>query len=58
VEKTVENDRTFTSAARLGPEERVREIARLLAGSRLTEASLQTAKEMLDRHKSDARKKT
>jgi DNA repair protein RecN (Recombination protein N) len=48
VEKTVEKDRTFTLAHRLGREDRVTEIARLIAGSRLTEASLGTAREMLD----------
>ncbi|NLH77152.1 MAG: DNA repair protein RecN [Acidobacteria bacterium] len=48
VDKRVEKDRTFTAARRLGPEERVEEIARLVAGSRLTEASRQTAREMLE----------
>ncbi len=48
VEKRVEKDRTFTTAGRLKPEDRVTEIARLIAGSRLTEASLQIAREMLD----------
>jgi DNA repair protein RecN (Recombination protein N) len=48
VEKKVEKDRTFTSARKLGREERVEEIARLAAGSRLTAASLEAAREMLD----------
>ncbi len=48
VEKRVEKDRTYTSARKLGREERVEEIARLVAGSRLTAASRQTAREMLD----------
>jgi DNA repair protein RecN (Recombination protein N) len=48
VEKKVEKDRTFTSARKLDREERVEEIARLVAGSRLTAASRQTAREMLD----------
>ena len=48
VDKRVEKDRTFTGVRKLGPEERVEEIARLIAGSRLTEASRQIAREMLD----------
>lgn len=48
VDKRVEKDRTFTAARRLGTEERIEEIARLVAGSRLTEASRQTAREMLE----------
>jgi len=48
VDKRVEKERTFTGARKLGREERVEEIARLIAGSRLTEASRQIAREMLD----------
>lgn len=48
VDKRVEKDRTFTGARKLGRDERVEEIARLIAGSRLTEASRQIAREMLD----------
>jgi DNA repair protein RecN (Recombination protein N) len=48
VDKRIEKDRTFTSARKLDREERVEEIARLIAGSRLTEASRQIAREMLD----------
>ncbi len=51
VEKRVEKDRTFTSARKLGREERVEEIARLVAGSRLTVASREAAREMLDIHR-------
>ena len=50
VEKRVEKDRTFTHVQGLGREDRVTEIARLVAGSRLTEASLGTAREMLDHY--------
>jgi DNA repair protein RecN (Recombination protein N) len=49
VDKRVEKERTFTVAHKLDHEERIEEIARLVAGSRLTEASRQTAREMLDR---------
>lgn len=48
VEKKVEKERTFTFVQSLGREERVTEIARLIAGSRLTDASLEIAREMLD----------
>jgi len=48
VDKRVEKERTYTGVRRLGREERVEEIARLIAGSRLTEASRQIAREMLD----------
>jgi DNA repair protein RecN (Recombination protein N) len=47
VDKRVEKERTFTGVRRLGPDERVEEIARLIAGSRLTEASREIAREML-----------
>jgi len=47
VDKRVEKERTFTGVRKLGPDERVEEIARLIAGSRLTEASRQIAREML-----------
>ncbi|MGZ5497230.1 MAG: DNA repair protein RecN [Candidatus Aminicenantales bacterium] len=48
VSKRVEKDRTFTGVRKLDREERVEEIARLFAGSRLTDASRQIAREMLD----------
>lgn len=56
VDKNVEKDRTFTWAKKLDPEERVEEIARLIAGSRLTEASRQIAGEMLDSHSEKGRR--
>jgi DNA repair protein RecN (Recombination protein N) len=55
VEKKIENERTFTLIQSLGREDRVTEIARLVAGSRLTEASLGTAREMLDHNLGDER---
>ena len=48
IDKRVENKRTFTSARSLGREDRVEEIARLIAGSRLTDASREIAREMLE----------
>jgi len=47
IEKQVEKNRTFTRVAALDFEERVKEIARLLAGSRITATSLRNAREML-----------
>jgi len=47
IDKKVEKNRTFTSVQKLSFEDRVEEIARLISGSRLTEAALQNAREML-----------
>ncbi len=47
VDKRIEGERTFTLVKKLGFEERVREISRLLSGSRITAISLQNAREML-----------
>ncbi|MGD8539668.1 MAG: DNA repair protein RecN [Candidatus Aminicenantes bacterium] len=47
IEKTVRNNRTFTTVNKLSFDERVEEIARLSAGSHITQAALQNAKEML-----------
>jgi DNA repair protein RecN (Recombination protein N) len=47
IEKRIEKNRTFTKVKKLSFEERVEEIARLLAGSRMTETALKNAREML-----------
>jgi len=47
IDKHVKESRTFTTVKELSFEERVQEIARLLAGSRITETALKNAKEML-----------
>jgi DNA repair protein RecN (Recombination protein N) len=47
IDKKVEKNRTYTTVQKLGFEERVEEIARLISGSRLTPAALQNAREML-----------
>lgn len=47
IEKGEVNGRVVTRVVRLGDAERVEEIARMLAGDRLTEASLANAREML-----------
>jgi len=48
IEKNVKHNRTFTTVHKLSPQERVEEIARLLAGSRVTSATLKSAQEMLE----------
>ena len=48
IDKTIEKERTFTTVKKLSFEERITEIARLLAGSRITETALQNAREMLE----------
>ncbi|MCX7974862.1 MAG: DNA repair protein RecN [Candidatus Aminicenantes bacterium] len=45
--KRVVGERTFTEVEKLDFEERVKEVARLLSGRRITQASLQNAREML-----------
>lgn len=47
VKKIVANKRTSTTISRLGPEERVREVARLLAGKTVSESAVAHAKEIL-----------
>jgi len=47
IEKKIEKERTFTRVKKLSFEERVKEIAQLLTGSRITETALQNAREML-----------
>jgi len=48
INKKVDKKRTFTTVKKLSFEERVTEIARLLAGSRITESTLKSAREMLN----------
>jgi len=50
IEKNVIKNRTYTNIKKLNKNERIKEIARLLAGSHITEASLQSAKEMLEKN--------
>ena len=48
IDKKVSKERTFTTVKKLSFEERVTEIARLLAGTRITETTLRSAREMLN----------
>ncbi|MBC7361173.1 MAG: DNA repair protein RecN [Candidatus Aminicenantes bacterium] len=52
IEKKTEKERTFTLVKKLKDRDRPEEIARLIAGSCLTEASLQMAKELLQQNSS------
>jgi DNA repair protein RecN (Recombination protein N) len=56
IDKRIEKTRTFTTVKELTFKERVEEISRLLAGSRVTAASLQTAEDMLLHHKQKKKK--
>ena len=47
ISKKIDKERTFTIVKKIDFEERVAEIARLMSGSRITEISLQNAREML-----------
>ncbi|TYO98243.1 DNA replication and repair protein RecN [Geothermobacter ehrlichii] len=48
VEKMVDGGRTFTAMVALGDETRVREMARMLGGDRVTERTLEHAREMIE----------
>ncbi len=50
IEKNVRKNRTYTNIKKLNKSERIKEIARLLAGSHISEASLQSAREMLEKN--------
>ncbi|MBC7348436.1 MAG: DNA repair protein RecN [Candidatus Aminicenantes bacterium] len=50
IEKKTEKDRTYTLVRKLKDKDRPEEIARLIAGTRLTEASLQMARELLGKN--------
>lgn len=53
IAKRVSNDRTFTTVEKLDAETRIEEIARLMSGSRITELSKQSAREMIEHHQKD-----
>lgn len=50
IEKQIEKNRTFTTVKKLALKERIEEIARLTAGSHISKAALQNAREMLERN--------
>ena len=51
IEKSVSNNRTFTNVIPLDYDSRVKEIARIMSGAELTENTINSAKELLDRSK-------
>lgn len=51
IEKSVSNDRTYTSVNSLDNEAKIREIARIMSGTEMTENLYNSAKELLDRSK-------
>ncbi len=57
VDKTTHKNRTYTSINELDQEERPMELARLISGSRVTQTSLETAKEMLESHQNNPNEK-
>lgn len=48
IEKNISQNRTFTTTKKLNFDERVEELSRLLAGSHITQTTLQNAREMLE----------
>jgi DNA repair protein RecN (Recombination protein N) len=57
IEKSVEKGRTFTSVAKLTAAERAEEVARLIAGSQVNEATLRIAREMIATGAAESAKK-
>lgn len=55
IDKKIEKERTFTTVKKLAFEERVEEIARLMTGTRITEASLESARDMLRHNLQDGK---
>ncbi len=53
IDKQVSQERTFTTVKKLGFEDRVAEIARLISGIHITETSLKNAREMLNHNLQD-----
>lgn len=51
IEKSVSNDRTYTSVQSLDYENRISEIARIMSGTEMTENLYNSAKELIDRSK-------
>ena len=51
IEKSVRDGKTYTNVTRLVDDERINEIARIMSGTELTENTINSAKELLDRSK-------
>ena len=50
IEKSVLDNRTYTAVNTLSGDERIKEIARIMAGSNMSENIYKSAKEMLERN--------
>ena len=48
IEKNVRDERTYTTVSVLDREQRVRELARIISGDRMTDTALKNASEMLE----------
>ncbi len=51
IEKTVNDGKTYTNVTLLSEEDRIKEIARIMSGTELSENIISSAKELLDRSK-------
>lgn len=51
IEKSVKDGKTYTNVSLLNEEERIKEIGRIMSGADLTENTISSAKELLDRSK-------
>ena len=49
IKKSVINDRSYTTVKKLEFEERIRELARIMGGIEITEATLKLAEEMINK---------
>ena len=49
IEKSVKDGKTYTNVTLLGEEDRINEIARIMSGTNLTENTISSAKELIDR---------
>ena len=51
IEKSVKDSKTYTNVTLLSKEDRINEIARIMSGTNLTENTISSAKELIDRSK-------
>lgn len=51
IEKTVKDGKTYTNVTLLNEEDKINEIARIMSGTNLTENTISSAKELIDRSK-------
>ena len=51
IEKSVKDGKTYTNVTLLNEDDRIKEIARIMSGTNLTENTISSAKELIDRSK-------